>query len=181
MTLSEIVTSLDKDEQSHLARILILLRTFDSGKGPSLEGITKLAKLDFLLRYPTYFERAMQVRNVSAKQIKLQDYERKTVESEMVRYRFGPWDHRYRKFLNLLTARGLVNIDTTGKAVLIALTEKGKQSAAELAESEAFQPLLNRAELLKKHLNLRPAEIMRFIYSTFPEISTLAYDETIKQ
>ena len=180
MTLSDIVTSLDKDEQSHLARILILLHAFDTSKGPSIEGITKLVKLDFLLRYPTYFERAMQARKVSPKKIRLEEHERKTVESEMVRYRFGPWDHRYRKFLNLLAGLGLVNIDTTGNAVLIALTDKGKERASQLVGIESFKPLANRAGLLKENLDLRSTDIMKFIYKTFPEIATLEYDETIK-
>jgi hypothetical protein len=181
MILSEIVTHLDRDQQSHLARILLLLHVFDDPqKGASVEGITKLAKLDFLLRYPTYFERAMKARNVGPEKVQLQDYERKTVEAEMVRYRFGPWDHRYRQFLNVLTGLGLVNIETTGNTVLIALTLKGKDRASQLAESHVYQPLLKRAELLKKYLNLRPTEIMKFIYKTFPEISSLAMDEKIK-
>jgi hypothetical protein len=180
MTLSEIVTSLDKDEQSHLARILILLHAFDTDNGPSLEGITKLAKLDFLLRYPTYFERAMQAKKVNAQTIQLAEHERKTVEAEMVRYRFGPWDHRYRKFLNLLAGLGLVSIGTAGNAVVIVLTNKGKERAAELANADSFKPLARRALLLKKHLNLRSTDIMKFIYKTFPEITSLEYDEIIK-
>ena len=45
----------------HLMRLLILLRCADKrGRMPKpVEGITKLAKLDFLLRYPVYLERAL--------------------------------------------------------------------------------------------------------------------------
>ena len=51
-SLPEIVTSLDKNEQSHLGRLVLLLQAFDRGEEerPAVEGITKLAKLDFLLR-----------------------------------------------------------------------------------------------------------------------------------
>src|ERR1700730_1830995 len=106
-SLSEIVTGLDRDENIHLGRLLLLLNAFDRGEAgrPAIEGITKLAKLDFLLRYPTYFERAMLVRKVNPKRIPIEDYERKTVEAQMVRYRFGPWDHRYRRFLNIMAAK----------------------------------------------------------------------------
>ena len=44
------------------ARILILINNF-SAKLNCLEGRTKLAKLDFLLRYPGYFNRALVVRS----------------------------------------------------------------------------------------------------------------------
>lgn len=181
MTLSEIVTSLDSDEQIHLGRILLLLHAFDRGElgVPAIEGITKLAKLDFLLRYPTYFEKAMLARNVSPRRIPVEDYERKTVEAQMVRYRFGPWDHRYRRFLNILAAKGLVRIDTNGRTILLSLTESGRRHAGVLAEDESFQPLLSRAHMLKNSIDIGATDIMNFIYRTFPEIATLAYDEAI--
>lgn len=180
-SLSEIVTSLDRDEQIHLGRLLLLLGVFDRGETgrPAVEGITKLAKLDFLLRYPTYFEKAMMVRNVSRKRIPIEDYERKTVEAQMVRYRFGPWDHRYRRFLNILAAKGLVRIETSGRTILLSLTEKGKRQAERLQEDEAYRPLLDRARLLRETIDIGATDIMNFIYRTFPEIATLSYDEAI--
>src|SRR6266480_7920176 len=42
-------------------RLLILIDAFTSSS-KSLEGRTKLAKLDFLLRYPAHLERALAVR-----------------------------------------------------------------------------------------------------------------------
>ncbi len=56
-TLPQIVEWLEGDDALHLGRILVLLRAFSgrSGNYP-VEGLTKLAKLDFLLRYPTYLE-----------------------------------------------------------------------------------------------------------------------------
>ena len=151
-TLSDIVTSLDGDEQIHLGQLLVLLDAFDRGEAgrPAIEGITKLAKLDFLLRYPTYFEKAMLVRNVNPKRIPIEDYERKTVEAQMVRYRFGPWDHRYRRFLNILAAKQLVRIETSGRTILLSLTDKGKHQASRLAEDAAYRPLQKRARLLRE-------------------------------
>src|SRR6266496_5531002 len=46
------------------ARLLILIASL-SGPTRSLEGRTKLAKLDFLLRYPTFLRRALAKRGVS--------------------------------------------------------------------------------------------------------------------
>ncbi|MEG1452058.1 hypothetical protein [Brevundimonas sp.] len=51
----------ENNDGLHLMRLLILLRCADKrGRTPKpVEGITKLAKLDFLLRYPVYLERAL--------------------------------------------------------------------------------------------------------------------------
>jgi hypothetical protein len=41
----------------HLAPLLLLLDSFaDDSRNPSVDGLTKLAKLDFLLRYPVMLE-----------------------------------------------------------------------------------------------------------------------------
>ena len=59
----------EKVDGLHLACLVVLLRSADKrGKaGPKpVEGITKLAKLDFLLRYPVYLERALMALNKSS-------------------------------------------------------------------------------------------------------------------
>ena len=53
----ELVSSLDRNEDIHLARILVLLLSFKREDDAAIKGITKLAKLDFLLRYPSCFEK----------------------------------------------------------------------------------------------------------------------------
>ncbi len=180
-SLPEIVTSLDKNEQSHLGRLVLLLQAFDRGEEerPAVEGITKLAKLDFLLRYPTYFEAAMVARRVNPQRIPIEPWERSTVEARMVRYRYGPWDHRYRRFLNVLAAKGLVSIQTTGRTINLALTDRGRTYAARIAADPAFQPFVNRAAMLRQNIDIGATDIMKFIYRTFPEIGTLSFDETI--
>ena len=97
MLLSSL-SSLEQDDSLHLARLMLILRSLaaDSPETP-LAGLTKLAKLDFLLRYPVFLERALQARHANATNVKTEDYERLSVESAMVRYRFGPWDERYRR------------------------------------------------------------------------------------
>jgi hypothetical protein len=58
-TLPEIVNWLEGDDSLHLGRLLVLLEAFGGRRGDQpIEGLTKLAKLDFLLRYPVYLERA---------------------------------------------------------------------------------------------------------------------------
>jgi len=179
-SLVEIVTSLDSDEHIHLARILILLHSFAKEEGPAIVGITKLAKLDFLLRYPAYFEKAIEARGGSTKNVEVEDYERLAVEAQMVRYRFGPWDHRYRRFLNTLAAKMLVSLRVHGRTIQIDITENGISMAQELEKMEEFGKIAERSKVLKRHLDIGATKIMEFIYETFPEIVSLEYNENIK-
>ena len=179
LDLVEIVNSLDRDEDVHLARILVLLRAFAQGDAPAIEGITKLAKLDFLLRYPSCLERALVARGVSAKNIPVDDFERLTIESRMVRYRYGPWDHRYRRFLNILVARRLVTVRTDGRTIQIDLTPSGAVLANKLLAASGFARVFERAQLLKKHLDFKARKLMEFIYEQFPELTSLGFNEGI--
>jgi hypothetical protein len=176
MDFVQVVADLDQSPELHAARLLLLLDAFaedSQGGAGAIEGLTKLAKLDFLLRYPVMLERALKAKGRSVREVQLEDHERHSVESEMVRYRFGPWDHRYREFLNVLVAKGLASISIEGRKVIIAVTELGRERAQQLAGEELFRPYTQRAKLLKRHLDLTATNLMRFIYDTFPEIVSL--------
>lgn len=180
LDLVEIVTALDKDEDVHLARIIVLLKAFSQpGVPAAIEGITKLAKLDFLLRYPSCLEKALIARGVSPKNIPVDDFERLTIEARMIRYRYGPWDHRYRRFLNILVARRLAVVRTDGRTIHIDLTPQGDDLAEKLIESPGFSRVYERAVLLRKHLNLKARALMEFIYERFPELTSLEFNEGI--
>lgn len=179
LNLRELVVSLDRDEDVHLARILVLLAAYKQAEGPAIRGITKLAKLDFLLRYPSALRRALEARGVSSGKIPVDDYESLTVEARMIRYRYGPWDHRYRRFLNILSAKGLITIRAGKKTVTLDLTEQGERVATALAEGPAFSRVRVRAGLLKTHLDLGATRLMEFVYEHFPELESLEYNEGI--
>lgn len=55
----ELLANLDETPVLHEARLLLLLLAFagDDNSG-SIDGIAKLAKLDFLLRYPTLLKKS---------------------------------------------------------------------------------------------------------------------------
>jgi len=176
----ETVAELDRAPSLHAARLLILLHAFAGPHGQgSIDGLTKLAKLDFLLRYPVMLERALKARSRSTREVRLETHERQSVESQMVRYRFGPWDHRYRMFLNVLVGKGLASISLEGRTIVITLTESGFKCGCELATEAVFEPYVRRAKLLKNHLDLTATHLMRFIYDTFPEVVTLRSNELI--
>jgi hypothetical protein len=85
-----------------------------------------------------------------------------------------------RRFLNLLAARGLVQISIKGRTVLISLTEVGKRIAVQLADRVEYRLIAARAHVLKRRLDIGATQLMNFIYETFPEIGSLDFDETIQ-
>ncbi|WP_320457941.1 ABC-three component system middle component 4 [Stenotrophomonas sp. CFBP8994] len=168
------IAELDDSPSLNEARILILIAAFQNDEeGSSVEGITKLAKLDFLLRYPVMLEKALLSKGRSIRDLQLQEHERYSVESEMVRYRFGPWDHRYKEYLNVLTSKGLVAISIEGRKVVISVTKDGKRVAQMLASNKDLEILSQRANILKRNFDLTATNLMKFIYETFPEIISL--------
>jgi hypothetical protein len=174
MDFVETVANLDQSPELHAVRLLLLLDAFAEGdQGGPVEGLTKLAKLDFLLRYPVMLERALKAKGYSTREVQLEDHEQHSVESQMVRYRFGPWDHRYREFLNILVAKGLASISIEGRKVVIAATEAGRDRAQQLSNDDLFVQYARRAKLLKRHFDLTATNLMRFIYDTFPELVSL--------
>lgn len=178
--LLDTLSALEENDHLHLARLLLLLRSFAGrdGRG-TIDGLTKLAKLDFLLRYPTYLERALVAKGVAPTAAEVKDYERRSVESTMVRYRYGPWDFRYRRFVNLLVAKGLASVAFEGRTIRIGLTETGLSHAARLSEQQSFQDLVSRSHLLRSHFDISATHLKNFVYETFPEIVTLQWGEEI--
>ncbi len=181
MSLFHTLSGLEANDDFHLSRLLILLGAFSGKDGTgAIEGLTKLAKLDFLLRYPVYLEQALEAKKKSTRNVEVVDYERMSVESSMVRFRYGPWDFRYRRFINLLVAKGLATVNVKGKTIEVGLTSNGLQAVNALSEDEAFNDTVRRAKLLKTHFNQKGTHLMKFIYETFPEIATLRLGERIK-
>jgi hypothetical protein len=181
MRLARILSKLEDDDAMHLARLLVLLRAFTGQyENKPVSGITKLVKLDFLLRYPIYLERALHYVGASVVDVRVLEHERKSVESSMIRYHYGPWDPRYRRFINLLVGKGLAKVYFQGYTVKIALTEKGNQKANAISNDENFEAIAYRAEILKKYFDFRATRLKDFIYEAFPEILSLRLGEEIK-
>lgn len=182
MPLFESTIALETSDAFHMSRLLVLIDAFSgSDQNGSVEGVTKLAKLDFLLRYPANLERALAARGVNRDLAGVKDYERQNVESAMVRFRYGPWDFRYRRFLNLLVSKGLIHLHVSGRTIHISATAAGHAIAATLASAEEFEQLRNRVRLLKTHFDFGGTTLMKFIYATFPELTNLRYGVPIDE
>ena len=179
LNLFELLSSLEKNTDIHLGRLLILLNEFTDNGRVQLEGLTKLVKLDFLLRYPLYLEKALLSKNKSTKKLNISDFEKLSIESKMIRYKYGPWDPKYREFINILIGRGLASFCVKGRTINIDLTGKGVQVADTLLKDNSHKFIAERAKLLRQHFNFSGTHLMKFIYKTFPEITTLEYGKQI--
>ena len=158
----------------------MLLGQADKRSGKTIQGITKLAKLDFLLRYPNCLERLLKALNKSTAKANIKDYEKTTIESKMVRFRYGPWDERYRRWIGLLVAKGLALTYHRGRTVHIGLTEAGRNILGKYNSIEEFDDLSIRSEEIFKAVGALPGTRLKdLIYDVFPEIVDLKWGQGI--
>lgn len=181
LELVRAIAMTENTDAFHLGRLLLLVLAFDDNKSQPIDGITKLAKLDFLLRYPNCLERALVAVKRSVEEADIQDYERTTIESKMIRFKYGPWDNRYRRWIGLLVARGLLKVDLEKRTIKLSLTEKGREIAAVFSQDPAYEDLKLRSQIVKQAFGkLSSSKIKDFIYKTFPELTNMKWGEEIK-
>jgi hypothetical protein len=159
----------------HAARLLLLLKI--CGEKGSLKGLTKMAKLDFFVRYPQFFKRAAKVLGEDLGQGNTNT----EAESKMVRYHYGPWDQRYYHVLAYLEAKGLIEAAKEGSAIILSLTDLGNESTAKLERSISFAPIVDQMRQVKKVLgNKKGTELKKLVYEVFDEeVSKLSMGEVI--
>jgi hypothetical protein len=142
------------------------------------EGRTKLAKLDFLLRYPEFLARAFAIRRPQIK-VTIREEETSNIEGGMIRYRYGPWDPSYYATLGILVGKGLVRpIPTTG-GIGYRSTEAGHSLAQKIAENESWADVAARTKLLRRHFDLSGTSLKDFIYEHFPEVAGASWGKKL--
>ncbi|MGJ3244948.1 MAG: hypothetical protein ACFE0I_02605 [Elainellaceae cyanobacterium] len=159
------------------ARILLLINAFTT-KTKSLEGRTKLAKLDFFLRYPNFMQRALAIRT-SEQVMDVAPEEQNNIEGRMIRYRYGPWDPSYYSILGKLIGKGLVEVVPNQRGLSYRTTEQGSQIAQALAKEESWSETIARIKLLKQNFNLSGNTLKDFVYQHFPEVSSASWGQKI--
>ncbi len=158
----------------HAGRLLLLFRL--CGVKGKITGLTKMAKLDFFVRYPTLFESACVALGLPTSDTP------SSVESSMVRYHYGPWDKRYYHVLSFLEARGLMVVEREGRGYVLSLTETGASVAADLATDPSYQELAQHMRGVKKALGRRSgSSLKKLIYRLFEtEVAERPLGEVIK-
>ena len=187
LRLVRAIAEADNLDDLHLGRLLVLLGSADARKSTpntkakAVEGITKLAKLDFLLRYPTCLERALSALGRDATEARVEARERTSIEAKMMRFRYGPWDARYRRWLGLLAARDLVTLGLQGNTVQIGLTEAGRAIAEQFRVDPLFVDVSRRADVVLRTVGTMSATRLKdFIYEVIPEIIDMKWGEKIE-
>jgi hypothetical protein len=159
------------------ARLLLLIDTFTT-QAQSLEGRTKLAKLNFLLRYPAYLARAIEIRDSNA-EVEVERQDEHNIENRMVRYRFGPWDPSYFTVLGRLIGKGLVQPMPLSRGIGFRVTENGRSLASDLRMNKEWTKVARHARLLKRHLDLSGNSLKKFVYQNFPEVTQASRGEEL--
>ncbi len=156
----------DEVLELHAARLLLLVSICGTKVRKTgdmrLDGLTKMAKLDFLVRYPEFFEKLARHlgESVSANM--------RDVESSMVRFHYGPWDDRYYHILAYVESRGLLNICKVGSTFQFALTSLGSQIAEQLGEATAFADLKTHIMQVNSLVGKMPGTKLKvLIYEVF--------------
>ncbi|MBN2267130.1 MAG: hypothetical protein JW725_02195 [Candidatus Babeliaceae bacterium] len=182
LNLIRAVARAENNDDVHLGRLLLLLfeASNRNSRNKAIEGITKLAKLDFLLRYPNCLERALVAVNKNTELANVQSYERTTIEAKMIRFKYGPWDARYRRWLSLLASYDLITIEARGRTVYIEITSKGQEVAGQFSASPAYSDIHARSHLVIRMFGSMSATAIKdFVYRVFPELETMKWGEDI--
>jgi hypothetical protein len=158
----------------HAARLLLLFRHCGM-KGQRIDSLTKMAKLDFFVRYPAFFAVAAAAEGKAGTP-------EATEESRMVRYRYGPWDDRYYQLLSYLEAHGLLVVSGTRISFQLELTDEGVGVAEELTESPSFEKLVVHMKQVKKVLGGKSGtRLKNLIYELFErEVGERSLGEVIE-
>jgi len=166
--------SADDITEFHAARLLLLFH--HCGSGERIEGLTKLAKLDFFVRYPSFFERVAKYLNKPA------IVGNEQTESPMVRHHYGPWDKRYYQVLAFLEARELLIVTKRGNTYDFALTDLGRSKAKTLSKAKPFASLVAQMKAVKSLLGRKSgSQLKNIVYEIFEkEVRQRKLGEMIK-
>lgn len=146
------------------------------GTANRIDGLTKMAKLDFFVRYPQFF--AAMCRKLGTPIQPTVD----RVESSMLRFHYGPWDKRYYHVLAYLEGKGLITTTQDGKQLQLRLTELGRDIADRFGREQTFEDLAAHMKAVKKVLgNKSGSTLKKWIYQVFEEeVAGREMDEVIR-
>jgi hypothetical protein len=150
----------DEILEFHAARLLLLLQL--CGTRNRIDGLTKLAKLDFFVRYPQFFNELCARLGIST------TAKTKSIESAMIRFHYGPWDQRYYHLLAYLEGKGLLAVRRDGNAYTFELTERGKDAADILGKKASFAQIVAQMRSVKSVLGKKSGSALKkLVYEVF--------------
>jgi hypothetical protein len=171
----------------HQARVLLLVDAVAATKGHSgkVDGLTKLAKLDFLLRYPVLAPRVLDHLDPADPRLRLTDEdiaEPVNVEAPMTRYKYGPWDDRYYPVIGALVGRGLLRYVAGRRgSVALAPTPAGQALARSLAAAGEWAEIAARSSAIaESSAGLSGNALKDLVYQRLAELMDRPHREVIR-
>ncbi|AHX21937.1 hypothetical protein [Bacillus bombysepticus] len=172
----------DDDFDFHAYRILLLIRI--SGiinknyfGSYTIYGRGKFSFFDFLIRYPFYLKRVIEIQNKPdlLDKLKLKSYETERALSPMIKYIRGPWDYRYDAILNYMVSKKLINVhfskfSQSKKAMCLTLTELGIEISEQIIDEESVW--VDRMEIINTIFpkNSTDERVERYIKTHFSSL-----------
>jgi hypothetical protein len=180
LRIVHLASKIENSDDFHLSRLLIVLSTASGRTNKPIQGIMKLAKMDFLLRYPNCLARVLEDQGKARDASTISPEQRNTIEAKMVRFRYGPWDARYRRWIALLVSKGLADAYLERRTVNIRLTERGTAVALTLRERDEFAELSRRGKMVNAAVgSLGATALKEYIYKVIPEIIDMKWGKDI--
>jgi hypothetical protein len=150
----EDLVMLRDDLAYHQARVLLLVTAVAAVKGHQgkVDGLTKLAKLDFLLRYPALAPAVLDTLDPADPRMGLTAEDTADpvrAEAPMIRYKYGPWDDRYYPVIGALIGRGLIQYGKGRRgSVALVPTSQGRALARQMAGSAEWADTAGRSSAI---------------------------------
>lgn len=173
MEIFNILKLVEGDLYTQLARLMILINDLCGIQhNKKIDGVNKLAKLDFLLKSPTYLKKGLLRLNTKVT-IEVTNVEADSIENRLQQYRYIPWDEEYRKYLNVIIAKGLIDIFFEKDDYFIQISELGIQVSEALKEDRFFKEYSNRSKIISTHFgSYSEGYLNNFFAINFPEIGS---------
>lgn len=178
---------LREDLAYHQARILLLVDavTATHGHQGKVDGLTKLAKLDFLLRYPALAPMVLDALSPADPRLRLRAEEADdpgSVEAPMIRYKYGPWDDRYYAVIGALVSRDLLRyLPGRRGSVALAPTGTGRPLATQLAAADEWSEIAERSKAIaESSAGLTGNGLKNLIYQRLGSLMDRQYGEVIR-
>jgi hypothetical protein len=170
----------------HQSRVLLLVEAVASepGHARKLDGMTKLAKLDFLVRYPAFATVILDELAADDERLHVDDDDRLTptdVADPMIRYKYGPWDDRYYPVVGALVSRGLLKY-ARGRRGSVALvpTRAGQALADSLRRDQSWNEIAERCQALAQaSVGLTGNALKERIYTRLADLMDRPHREVI--
>lgn len=182
--LDELQWELD-DLAYHQARVLLLVSAVaaEPKHNRKLDGLTKLAKLDFFVRYPALATEVLEDLEPDGR-MHLSDEDLSnptTVQDPMTRYKYGPWDDRYYPVIGALVARGLLKYGTGQRgSVSLLPTPAGKKLANELAAEDVWHEVADRcAAIAEASRGMTGNALKKLIYERLADLMNRPHRQVI--